>query len=218
MPLPVASLHALLGRSPDDAGLRESLAALFGSAPQPDVKTYPDSTYHNYYALGVSLCFTGSPLALDSVDVFNAPAGPSGSASTKSTKPAYSPAPPLLLQFAETEVVLPPRKEGDEPFRYPRPEAFDVVPATKGRDIVRVLGEPSRKGSGGWVGVWLEWGRVGLKDEAGRVDVGLMLELSDPKGAEQLTEEQRKKGAGGVWDRAAGWAWGSIKVFRPADK
>ncbi|WOO78860.1 uncharacterized protein LOC62_02G002398 [Vanrija pseudolonga] len=213
MPLPVASLHALFGLSPGDATIASTLTSLFGSAPDPEVKAYPDATYHNYYPLGVSLCFTGAPLALDSIDIFNPPPGPS-----KSTKPTYSPAPALELCFAETEVVLPPRKEGEAEFRYPRPERFEVVPATKGRDLVRLLGEPSRKGSGGWVGVWLEWGRVGLKDDSGRVEVGIMLELSDPKGAEQLTDEQRKKGAGGVWDRAAGWAWGSLKVFRPVDK
>lgn len=43
--------------------------------------------------------------------------------------------------------------------------------------------------------------------------IGLMVELRDPGGAEVLTEEQRKKGAGGVWDRAANWRWSCLKVF-----
>lgn len=78
------------------------------------------------------------------------------------------------------------------------------------------LGEPSRKGSGGWTGVWLEWKRVEFKvDEKGnKGEIGVMVELRDP-GAAEMTEEMMKKGMGGVWERATKWEWKSLKLFKP---
>jgi len=101
---------------------------------------------------------------------------------------------------------------------------------------VQCFGEPSRKGSGGWTGIWLEWGRVEIlaaqrprgDDAVGEdsrdttdgdapevVEIGIMVELRDPGGAEVLTEKQQKEGAGGIWDRAAEWEWAALKFFRP---
>jgi hypothetical protein len=60
-----------------------------------------------------------------------------------------------------------------------------------------------------------EGGEESAEKREGRVDVGIMLELSDPK---TDSEEQKAKGVGGVWDRAASWPWASIKVFRPTVK
>ncbi|CAK9783744.1 hypothetical protein CC85DRAFT_288304 [Cutaneotrichosporon oleaginosum] len=216
----LSSLVPLLGLPPSaelSASLARALSPEAKAANIPEIKTYPDATYHNYYALGVSLCFrpaSPSILVLDSIDIFNPPSpSPSSSSSTTSrSKPTYAPPPPLLLPFADPEVVLPPRK-GEGEVRYPRPDLV-VVRETTGREVVRALGEPSRKGAGGWVGVWLEW-VVALRMGEGRVEVGVMLELSDPKSD---GEEAKAKGVGGVWDRAAGWPWASIKVFRPTKK
>ncbi|KAL7419890.1 hypothetical protein Q5752_005806 [Cryptotrichosporon argae] len=294
MPLDLAALHALLGQAPSSPPIASFLSALSapGPTPAPDVKTYTDASYHNYYALGLSLCYTGSPLALDSIDIFNTPpprpacsssssTSPSSPASTSAAypsasaapapapaptslpraKPTYAPPPPLTLRFPTPELVLPPSKPGGSPLRLPRDPLLCVRPGSTGREIVRALGEPGRKGAGGWVGVWLEWkgvelvageggregeseGRAGAIQEGGGAEgggdgeepgqahgtgpgkksdtaarastvfLGLMLELRDPGAGETLSENEIKRGAGGVWERAAGWTWASIKVFR----
>lgn len=224
MPLELASLAPLLGLAPAD--VPSVLSQLFQSLSEPDVKTYPDATYHNYYALGLSLCFlpTASGLEVDSIDVFNPSPSPPTSAGSSSSKkkkasPYTSPS-PVVVRFAETEVVLPPRKAGETEIRYPRPKVLKLERTMTGREIVRAFGEPTRKGAGGWVGVWVEWSPVALRREGeggaeGQVvELGVMLELNDPQ-VEERSEEQKAKGMGGVWDRAAGWQWGSIKVFRP---
>lgn len=219
MPLALADLARLLGLAPGP-DLDSALTRLFPGPLEADVKSYPDATYHNYYALGLSLCFLPSrTLELDSIDIFNPPPLASTSSSTKKS-PYAAPPTPITLRFAETEVILTPRKAGEKEIRYPRDEVFEVQAQTTGREIVRALGEPSRKGAGGWVGVWLEWSPVVLREGEGeeqRVELGVMLELNDPK-VEERSEEQKAKGMGGVWDRAAGWQWGSIKVFRPTKK
>lgn len=117
-----------------------------------------------------------------------------------------------------------------------RPEPFLITSESTGREFVSALGEPSRKGGAqGWVGPWLEWadlkilvprrrskqadvepGQGGTSMEEAEdmeeVGIGLMVELRD--GHKQPTEEEMKKGLGGVWDRAAGWGWGCVKIFR----
>ncbi|KAI9632260.1 uncharacterized protein MKK02DRAFT_40564 [Dioszegia hungarica] len=117
-----------------------------------------------------------------------------------------------------------------------RPEPFLITSESIGREFVSALGEPSRKGGAqGWVGPWLEWadlkilvprrrsiqadvepGQGGTSMEEAEdmeeVGIGLMVELRD--GHKQPTEEEMKKGLGGVWDRAAGWGWGCVKIFR----
>lgn len=223
--LAVADLFPLLGLGPEDVELKIALSALFpGRSLEADVKTYPDATYRNYYALGVSLCFEPSPdgqRRLVTIDVFNSPSpGSATSASNRPSKgPTYAPTSlPLVLDFAEEEIVLPPRNEGERETRLPRPAKGEINHTTTGREIVRCLGEPSRKGSGSWVGVWLEWNRVALTRGDERVEIGLMLELNDPKGADTPTQEQLNKGLGGLWDMAAGWRWGSLKVFAAEDK
>lgn len=47
------------------------------------------------------------------------------------------------------------------------------------------------------------------------VVLGIMVELRDPGADEVLSEEQKRKGAGGIWDRAAGWSWSGMKIFPP---
>jgi hypothetical protein len=54
------------------------------------------------------------------------------------------------------------------------------------------------------VDIWLEWEAEGMQ-----------VELRDPKGDEVITDEVKKKGLGGPWDRAGSWVWGVIKLFEP---
>lgn len=225
--LAVADLQPLLGLGPGDETLKLALSALFpGRSLEPDTKAYPDAVYQNYYALGLSLCF--EPVSASSkefrcvtVDVFNtaSPGAGTSAGGRKPKGPTYAETSlPLVLEFAEKEIVLPPRKPGESEMRLPREQRVEVAKNTTGREIVRSLGEPSRKGSGSWVGVWLEWNQVGLVRAGERVDVGIMLELNDPKGADAPSQEQMKQGMGGLWDMAAGWRWGGIKVFKPEPK
>lgn len=225
--LAVADLQPLLGLKPDDETLKIALTALFpGRSIVADTKSYPDAVYQNYYSLGISLCFEPSSASSKefhcvTVDVFNTPSPGSGtSAGGRAPKgPTYEETSlPLVFEFAEKEIVLPPRKQGEKEMRLPREPWIEVSNSTTGREIVRSLGEPSRKGSGSWVGVWLEWNSVGLLRAGERVDLGVMLELNDPKGAEKPTDEQMKQGMGGLWDMAAGWRWGGIKVFKAEPK
>ncbi|WWD16843.1 hypothetical protein CI109_101275 [Kwoniella shandongensis] len=226
-PTALASLFSLSPSSPQITAFLETLASP-SPLPQPEIKSYPDAIYHNYYALGLSLCFLPNK-GLDSVDIFNTPSSSSSSAPPpppprnrfRREEPTYSPPPEIELHFPTTTLVVPPAKEGDEATELPRPEKVVLKPNTIGRQLVSCLGEPSRKGSGGWTGLWLEWTKVELKRRSeegegeGVVEVGLMVELRDPGAAEKMTEEDMRKGMGGVWDRAAKWEWKSLKVFKP---
>jgi hypothetical protein len=88
---------------------------------------------------------------------------------------------------------------------------------------VACFGEPTKKGGGdnAYVPPFLEWSRVNLSsvNSIGRenskniVTVGIMVELRTPAPSETSTPVQQ--GNGGLWDRAAGWPWGSLKVFKP---
>ncbi|KAK8861260.1 hypothetical protein IAR55_002079 [Kwoniella newhampshirensis] len=192
--------------------------------PPPDIKSYPDAIYHNYYSLGLSLCFLPSK-GLDSVDIYNTPSTSSTTPPPpppqrnrfKKEEPTYSPPPTIELHFPTTTLTLPPVKEGEEATEMSRPPTVVLKPNSVGRQLVSCLGEPSRKGSGGWTGIWLEWSKVELQaaQEGGEtLEVGLMVELRDPGAAEKMTEEDMRKGMGGVWDRAGRWEWQSLKVFK----
>ena len=98
-----------------------------------------------------------------------------------------------------------------------RGTTFDVDSQTPAREFVRHFGEPTKKGGGQstFIPPFLEWSSLSLLDSEGnQVDVGVMIELRDPKGSEILSEEQQKKGAGGLWDRAASWTWSGLKLFK----
>ncbi|OWZ69984.1 hypothetical protein AYX14_04631 [Cryptococcus neoformans] len=186
--------------------------------PTPDIKSYPDAIYHNYYGLGLSLCFLPEE-GLDSVDIFNREPNPPALKPGRAVT-VYAPPPEVTIHFTSTSLTLPPRdpkrKSTEPPKSIARPPFITFTSTTTGRQLVSCLGEPSRKGSGGWTGVWLEWKRVEFKvDEKGnKGEIGVMVELRDP-GAAEMTEEMMKKGMGGVWERAAKWEWKSLKLFKP---
>ncbi|WVQ83482.1 hypothetical protein IAT38_005623 [Cryptococcus sp. DSM 104549] len=237
-----AAFAPLFGLPPSSPRITSFLASLTPSSSaspnkgaEPDVKTYPDVIYHNYYSLGLSLCFDTTK-GLESVDIYNTPppsssAPPGPSRPGKAATPAYSPPPKILIHFPSSTMILPanPKDRKSKDLTLRRPLTVLVRKEMRGREFVRVLGEPGRKGSGSWVGVWLEWPKVGLcaeslegveggerKGEKEKVEVGLMLDLQDPGAGEIVDEEGMKKGMGGVWERAAGWEWKSLKVFRVA--
>ncbi|KAK6907052.1 hypothetical protein I204_00146 [Kwoniella mangroviensis CBS 8886] len=210
-----SDLASLLSQPSSSTSLTSYLQSLSSTSPLPvpEIKSYPDTIYHNYYPLGLSLAF--HPIkGLDSIDIYNSSPHPQPKRANQKPSPVYSSPPEITLHFPTDSVSLPPKKEGEKPLSIPRSTTFKLLPNSTGRDFVSHLGEPTRKGSGGWTGLWLEWSSVELKAKEGEVTVGIMVELRDPGANELLTEEGRKKGMGGVWERASRWEWSNIKFFK----
>lgn len=177
-------IRALLGSSPKSTELSAyltelaSLSSTSSSPIVPDVKSYPDVVYFNYYTLGLSLLFkpvngykpkTGmkiealrdDDLVLDGLDIYNA--SKPGETPKLSTTTHFSSYP----IFPITLSVLSKTKDGKE-----RVPSISFLPTTTGKHIVEVLGEPERKGGGsgpasGDMGIWLDWTKDGLMVELG---------------------------------------------------
>src|ERR1700734_2270609 len=157
----------LLGEHPSSQRLSEYISSISTQTTAvPEVKSYRDAVYFNYYPLGLSLLFspqnnykptTGlkredlrdDDLILDSIDIYNVPKPISsltggGAKLPRLAELAFStyPVSPLTLSVA----AQPPLKESEAPMT--RPSSFDVLPTTSGKDFVAVLGEPDRKGGG----------------------------------------------------------------------
>lgn len=211
----------LLGDHPSSQRLSEyinSLASLVSSpdAAIPEVKSYRDAVYFNYYPLGLSLLFspqndykptTGlkredlqvNNLILDSVDIYNVPKPVSslaeGAKMPRMAELAFAsyPVSPLVLPL----VAQAQSAEGAEPSAI-RPTSFDVQLSTSGKDFVATVGEPDRKGGGagpssGSIGIWCEWSKEGIMVEFGG-------------------EEARGPQA---WERGKDAVWRVITVFSP---
>jgi hypothetical protein len=173
--------HSLLGRSPSASDLSTHLASLHSStSPTPEVKSYSDAVYFNYYALGLSLLFVPfdgykpkagallsdldqNKLKLESIDLYNSPsqeekeAEKSNGPSKKLSNTEYSSYPryPVLISSSTTP-----------------PSQLEITSTTTGKEFVSSLGEPSRKGGGagpssGSIGIWCEWDKDGLMVEFG---------------------------------------------------
>ncbi|WVO14771.1 hypothetical protein L204_102409 [Cryptococcus depauperatus] len=215
--LQVSSITPLFGLPPSSPAITSfltSLSATF-SLPKPDIKSYTDAVFYNYYELGISMCFLPGK-DLESIDFFNVDSKPSPERSGKRT-PSYKASPQILVQFTSTTLVLPPnpKNKNEVPRSVSRPPSLRFAPTTIGRELVSSLGEPSRKGSGSWTGLWLEWNKVVFKMNQNEESViGIMVELRDP-GAGEVTEDTIKNGLGGIWERAAKWEWKSLKLFKP---
>lgn len=193
---------------------------------EPIVKSYPDVIYHNYYALGVSLCFVPaqggrfSPqpmpndLKVDSIDIYNhverEPADTIHPPDVQAIKSAASNKTPkeTFNMFARLPLTVPrPSPSSSSSARSSPNDAHNadsilLDQTTLGKAIVSALGEPTKKGGGKlWLDVWLEYETLGVQIEL--KDWGLPVDEAEVK----------KHGLGGVWDRAAGWRWSCVKVF-----
>lgn len=177
------NIQQLIGLGPDSPDFTTHISFLAGKASKreaatPEVKSYSDAVYFNYYALGISFLFkpangyvpkTGlkleelqtRALVLDGVDIYNVPPPKAGANASRATKSPYTsyPLSPTTLSLATIE--------GKN-----RPQSFDVSPQTTGKDFVSTLGEPDRKGGGagpssGSIGIWCEWTKDGVMVEFG---------------------------------------------------
>ena len=205
---PAHDVKQHLGSHPSSTELAAHLASLAAlvskpDATSPEVKSYSDAVYFNYFALGLSLLFkpvngykpkTGlkredlrdSDLVLDGIDIYNV---------IKSAKPGTAkpfsayPVSPFTLTLSSQ----PAEKDAK-----PRPSQFEVKPETTGKEFVAGMGEPDRKGGGagpssGSIGIWCEWSRDGVMVEFGG-------------------EESRGPQA---WERGKDAVWKVISVFPP---
>ncbi|KAI0734498.1 hypothetical protein C8Q72DRAFT_806514 [Fomitopsis betulina] len=201
---PVHDITQLLGVHPSSTDLAAHLSSLATSpdATSPEIKSYSDAVYFNYFALGLSLLFkpvndykprTGlkredlrdSDLVLDGIDIYNViKSAKPGTAKPFSAYPA-----PLVLSLSSHPIETDAK---------PRPSLFEVKPETTGKDFVESMGEPDRKGGGagpssGSIGIWCEWSRDGVMVEFGG-------------------EESRGPQA---WERGKDAVWRVISVFPP---
>jgi len=176
LPSPLFSMSSeiatLFNESPNSASVKtyvEAVAKRAGSetVPDPEVKAYTDAVYFNYYTLGLSLLFVppqGSKvdastsdydtLTLDGVDIFNVL---KDAAPTKGKVYSSFPLPLEITPANDSESKL------------------SITADSTGQDLVKVLGEPSRKGGGpgpssGSISIWCEWGKLGIMVEFGGKD------------------------------------------------
>jgi hypothetical protein len=178
-----SDIHGLLGHSPGSPDLAAYLSTLSTHQLAPDVKSYPDAVYFNYYSIGLSLLFIpingykprsglsrqdlqDANLVLNGIDIYNDLFTVKSDGKTSSQSPVYSPYPTIPMALT----VTPETKEGTS-----RPSALSVTRNMTGKEFVTALGEPDRKGGGsgpssGNIGVWVEWTRDGLMVELGGDD------------------------------------------------
>ncbi|KAH9858213.1 hypothetical protein C2E23DRAFT_865143 [Lenzites betulinus] len=208
-------LKQLLGQKPSSSALSEHISALVSKAAKPEsitpeVKSYSDAVYFNYYPLGLSILFKpvhgykpksglkreelrDDDLELDGIDIYNVPPPEAGANAARATKSAYTtyPISPIVLSL----VPLPPDKDGKA-----RAGEISITPETTGKDFVLSMGEPDRKGGGagpasGSIGIWCEWAKDGVMVEFGG-------------------EESRGPQA---WERGKDAVWKVVSIFPPKD-
>jgi len=202
----------LLGLRPLSPELAQHIALLSTQPPTPQIKSYPDAVYFNYFSLGLSLMFSpekgyklttgheldNDKLVLESIYIYNVPPKNASHSRSKDTSShaaemAYSTYPdfPLALVLREDA-----RDKDGKPIT--RPPKLDVLADTSGKDFVHALGEPDRKGGGagpssGSIGIWCEWSRDGIMVEFGG---------DEAKGPQ-------------AWERGKDAVWKIITIFSP---
>lgn len=205
-------MQHLFGSHPSSSALADYISSLFTLTNQhpipPEIKSYPDAVYFNYFAVGLSLLFSpingykpatelglkdlhDKSLVLESIDLYNVPKRNSSNdqskaASSRSAELAFSTFP--VVPFTLSLVT----KADDK-----RPLTLDVLPETTGKEFVVTLGEPDRKGGGagpssGSIGIWCEWSKDGIMVEFGG---------DEAKGPQ-------------AWERGKDAVWKIITVFR----
>lgn len=171
------NLLPLLGHNPASQPIAHFLHHLASLVPAastvPEVKSYPDVVYFNYFPCGLSLQFkpvdgykprTGlkreelrdDALVLDSIDLYNVP-------KTQNAR-GRSPYSTYPVDAFSLPLVSTPDK--------PRASVAEVRPTTTGKEFVASMGEPDRKGGGagpasGSIGIWCEWSKDGIMVEFG---------------------------------------------------
>jgi hypothetical protein len=173
-------IQKLLGEHPSSEKITSHIQSIATSNPlldiqSPEVKSYPDAVYLNYFSLGLSLLFKpvngykprfklrledlkDEDLELDGVDLYN---NPKPKADESKSNPAYTtyPVSPFTLNLVSIQDKT-------------RPESMNITPETTGIQFVETFGEPDRKGGGagpstGSIGIWCEWSRDGIMVEFG---------------------------------------------------
>ncbi|KAG6911543.1 hypothetical protein DXG01_011845 [Tephrocybe rancida] len=189
---PQSAVRNLFRLNPSSSEISQYLTTLALSdtaSATPEVKSYPDAVYFNYYALGLSLLFTPLPgykpriglkfselnsdqLILDSLDIYNIPTSSASGPRSKITSSriaelAFSSFPQFPLVFDIGGEV-----KGKDGEAQGRPPTLEITSQTTGKDFVQCLGEPDRKGGGsgpssGSIGIWCEWTKDGIMIEFG---------------------------------------------------
>lgn len=214
-------MRDLLGLKPSASAVSRYIdslaeAANASNAKIPEVKSYSDAVYFNYYPLGISLLFapkdgykpkTGlkldelqqDNLVLDSIDIYNVPK-PKNDSNDKST-PSRSEL--AFTTFPLSPIVLPITGQAKDKDGKPveRPPQLNITPETSGKDFVKALGEPDRKGGGtgpssGSINIWCEWSNDGVMVEFGGA------EAKGPR----------------AWDTGKDAIWKVITFFKPGTK
>ena len=202
-------LRDLLGHSPSSHQLTGYLSTLSTTIPTPEVKSYSDVVYFNYYSLGLSLLFVpvngykprsdasrqdllDTHLVLDGVDIYNSASSSNLAGETGSQRSIYSPYP-----ITPIVIAISPETGGD----ISRPSFLNITQPMVGKEFVALLGEPDRKGGGsgpssGSIGIWVEWTKDGLMVEFGG---------EDSRGPQ-------------AWERGKDATWKVISIFSTKSK
>jgi hypothetical protein len=157
------------------------------------IKVYSDCVYYNYHRMGMSLMFKPTfgfklsanaaetsldldKLILDGIDVFNA-IDDTDSNPRKTANKAYRPFPrlPIEVHLSPLSPSPPTVATSGAPKPPPTPSTFFLETSTTGKDLVSVLGEPTRKGGGGGpssgsIAIWCDWSHHGVMVEFGGPD------------------------------------------------
>jgi hypothetical protein len=182
----VPDIQTLLGANPSADAITVFLNELVQhcntSLTAPEVKSYSDAVYFNYYPLGISFLFvpqkgykpTGGlkledlqvdSLVLDSINIYNAPKPKTTptktTTSSRTAELAFSTYPVLKWKLS----LSPEASASNE-------SSIEISLTTNGKDFVSCLGEPDRKGGGagpssGSIGIWCEWSKHGIMVEFG---------------------------------------------------
>lgn len=182
MSSPSVHLQSILHRRLSSPRIVETLQGITkgGLVPDPEIKSYHDAVYFNYYSLGLCLQYapqsgykpkTGlrledldkNNLALDSIIIYNVPQAPNAAKKARSSD-GFSTFVALPLP-----ITLAADDEGDADSAA---KGLTITTATTGKDFVSAMGEPERKGGGagpsnGSIGIWIEWQKHGIMVEFG---------------------------------------------------
>lgn len=218
------NLRDLLGSQPSSPEISNYLTSIYSLVSPsktpliPEIKSYPDAVYFNYYPIGVSLLFvpqneykppksTGPPvkrsdlkehdLILESIDIYNIPKDVKVPQSKRTTELAFSTYPVSPITLTLNPDVQLKDKDG-KPLSVKRPSQLSVVPTTPAVEFVTILGEPDRKGGGagpssGSIGIWCQWSRDGIMVEFG--------------GDEARGPQAWERGKDAVWKIVTVFAW-----------